>query len=168
MTGRPQYAEAVRAQVYVLLAANDGNVKRTAKEMHIPPSTVRKWRDDWEQGINIPSVDEIQASSGEFVEEATRVRNLALIELERKIPTATAATLANVIGTLDDRISRAKGVADKITEHKITLPSREEIIEALASLQQQAIDAAISREQEIVEAEVVELRALPTKTASRA
>ena len=151
-----------------MLAANDGNVKRTAKELHIPPSTVRKWRDDWDKGINIPSVDEIQASSGEFVDEATRVRNLALVELERKIPEASAATLANVIGTLDDRIARAKGVADKVTEHKITLPSRDEIVEALAGLQQQAIDAAVMREQEIVEAEVVELRALPKKTASRA
>jgi len=168
MTGRPQYAESIRAQVYVLLAANDGNVKRTAKEMNVPPSTVRKWRDDWDKGINIPSVDEIQASSGEFVDEATRVRNLALVELERKIPSASAATLANVIGTLDDRISRAKGVADKITEHKISLPSGDDIAKALAGLQQQAIDAAIEREQEIVEAEVVELRALPKKTASRA
>ena len=161
MAGRAQYPEAKRAEVYVILEANEGNVKRTARDTGIPPSTVRKWRDDWANGVGIPSTDMVKASSGEFVDEATRVRNLALVELEKKLPDATAASLANIIGTLDDRISRARGVADKVTEHKITLPSRDEIVEALQGLQQQAIEAAEMREQEIVEAEVVEMRALP-------
>lgn len=167
MAGRAQYPEAKRAEVFVLLEANDGNVKRTARDTGIPPSTVRKWRDDWAKGVGVPSVDMVKASSGEFVDEATRVRNLALVELERKLPDASAAHLANIIGTLDDRISRAKGVADKVTEHKITLPSREEIVLALQGLQQQAIEVATMREQEIVEAEVIEMKALPRK-ASRA
>jgi len=165
MAGRAAYPESKRAEVFVLLEANDGNVKRTARDSGMPPSTVRKWRDDWSKGIGIPSVDLVKASSGEFVDEATRVRNLALVELEKKLPNASAAHLAQIIGTLDDRISRARGVADKVTEHKITLPSREEIVSALQGLQQQAIEAAAMREQEIVEAEVIEMKAIPRKTS---
>lgn len=167
MAGRPQYTEQVRALAYVTLATNDGNVKRTARELSIPVSTVRKWRDDWDKGINVPSTDEIEASSGEFVDDATRVRNLALIELERKLPNATAAQLVTVVGVLDDKIARAKGVADRVTEHRVTLPSRDEIVQALEGLHQQAIDAAVTREQEIVEAEVVSIKALPSRASSR-
>jgi hypothetical protein len=66
-----------------------------------------------------------------------------------------------VLGILDDKIARAKGLADRVTEHKITLPSRDDIVAALEGLRQGAIEAAVARDEVIVEAEVVEQKALP-------
>lgn len=163
MAGRQQYTDQVKAAAFATLEVNDGNVKRTARDLGLPISTLRRWRDDWEKDKNIPAAEDLIVATGDFLEDAERVRNLSLRKLEAKILNneGTVAQVATVLGILDDKIARAKGLADRVTEHKITLPSREDIVAALQGLQQGAIEAAAERDEVIVEAELVEAKALP-------
>jgi transposase-like protein len=163
VAGRQQYTDQAKAAAFAALEVNDGNVKRTARELGLPISTLRKWRDDWEANKNLPAAEDLFVATGDFLEDAERVRNLALTVLESKLQAGqgTVAQVATVLGVLDDKIARAKGLADRVTEHKITLPSREDIVAALAGLQQGAIEAAAQRDEVIVEAELVEPKALP-------
>ena len=45
-----QYTESDKATALAMLQANDGNILKTANELGIPQSTLRKWRDG--EGIN--------------------------------------------------------------------------------------------------------------------
>lgn len=163
MAGKQQYSDDAKAQVYTILTTNDGNVKRTARETGVPVSTIRRWRDEWEAEKNLPSIEDIAAASGDFIADAERVRNQALREMERKLPTATPAQLATIVGVLDDKIARARGLTNKVEhEHRLSLPSAEEIAGLLGGLHRRALDDASRRDAEIVEAEVVEQKALPT------
>jgi transposase-like protein len=163
MAGRQQYTDQAKAAAFAALEVNDGNVKRTARELGLPISTLRRWRDEWDANKNLPAAEDLIVATGDFIEDAERVRNLALKKLEAKILNGegTVAQVATVLGILDDKIARAKGLADRVTEHKITLPSRDEIVAALEGLQAGAIAAANERDEVIVEAELVEQKALP-------
>jgi len=163
VAGKPQYSDEQKARAYSLFVTNAENVKQTARELGMPSSTLRRWRDDWNR-LGPPDITEVVIATGAFLDDAERVRNLALAELERKLPDATAAQLVQVVGTLDDKIARAKGLADRVTEHKITLPSADDIRDKLAELGAMAQDAARRREEEIVDAEIVEPRALGSGT----
>ncbi len=163
MSGRQQYTNEAKAAAYAALEVNEGNKKRTARELGLPLSTLRRWADDWEKEKNLPAAEDLIAATGDFLEDAERVRNLALRKLEAKLQNneGTVAQISTVLGILDDKIARAKGLADRVTEHRLTLPAREEIAAALAGLQQGAIEAAKDRDNVIEHAELVERRALP-------
>jgi transposase-like protein len=161
MAGRQQYTDEAKAAAFTALEVNDGNKKRTARELGLPLSTLRRWSDEWEKGKNLPAAEDLVQATGDFIEDAERVRNLALKKMEAKLLNneGTVAQIATVMGILDDKIARAKGLADRVTEHKITLPSRDEIVHALQGLQQGAIEAAQDRDEVIVEAELAALPA---------
>lgn len=163
MAGRQQYTEKAKAAAFAHLEANDGNVKRTARELGLPVSTLRRWRDEWETNKNLPAAEDLILATGDFIEDAERVRDLSLRVLEEKLLAGqgTVAQVATVLGVLDDKIARTKGLADRIHEHKITLPSRDEIVAALDGLRTGALEAAAERDEVIVDAELVEPRALP-------
>ena len=157
MAGRPRYTDQQKAAAFALLEVNGGNLKRTARELGFPLSTIRRWRDDWEKDQNLPKIEDIAEATGDFVQDAERVRNLALQHLERQLPNATAAQLVTVVGVLDDKLARAKGLANRVEhEHRIALPSAEEIAETLLALNGAAKEAASRRQAEIVDAELVE------------
>jgi len=163
MAGRQQYTNEAKAAAFAQLEMNEGNVKRTARDLGLPISTLRRWRDEWEKGESLPAAEDLIQATGDFLQDAERVRNLALQKMEAKLLNGegTVAQIATVMGILDDKIARAKGLADRVTEHKITLPSRDDIVAALSGLQQAAIEAAAERDEVIVEAELVEAKALP-------
>jgi transposase-like protein len=164
VAGRQQYTDQAKAAAFAQLEMNDGNVKRTARDLGLPISTLRRWRDDWEMAKNLPAAEDLILATGDFLEDAERVRNLSLRVLEEKLLAGqgTVAQVATVLGVLDDKIARARGLADRVTEHKITLPSRDEIVAALDGLRQGAIAAAVERDEVIVEAELAEPKALPS------
>jgi hypothetical protein len=57
------YSKGERACVFLSLAANRGNVKRTARETGVPESTVRLWRN--ERGLEpYPTGRELQSGHG--------------------------------------------------------------------------------------------------------
>lgn len=160
MAGRATYSDDAKAKVFAALAANDGNVKRTAREFGIPSSTIRRWRDDWEREHNLPTPEQLEVATGEFLDTAKEVRNLAIAELKRKIPGANVSQLVATVGMLTDKIDRVEHVSHQVVDHKISLPSADEIAAALGALQRGAIEAAARRDEEIVEAEVIEMKAI--------
>ena len=164
MAGRPVYTDTDKARAFTLLETNTGNVKRTARDLGMPISTLRRWRDEWDKDRMLPAAEDILVITGEFLVDAERVRDLSLTVIEAKLRKGegTLAQVATVLGVLDDKIARAKGLADRVTEHKITLPSPSEIVEALSGMQAAAVQAARQRQEEIVDAEVVEQKALPS------
>jgi transposase-like protein len=165
MAGQARYTDEFKARAYAILETNEGNLKRSARDLGIPVNTLRRWRDEeWNTNKNLPAAEDLLNATGDFLKDAERVRDLSLTVIEAKLQRGegTLAQVATVLGVLDDKIARAKGLADRVTEHKILLPSRDEIVSALGALRQGAIEAAVTREEEVQDAEVVEQKALPS------
>jgi transposase-like protein len=159
VAGRAKYTDDDKARVFVVLGANDGNVKRTARETGVPENTVRRWRDEWEKN-GPPPTDMVEGAVGDFVSDAERVRNKALLAIEQKIPQAKVSELNNTVGILTDKIDRARGLVDRrVVEHQ--LPSGDQIREALGTFAAEMMKLSQRREAEIVDAEIVEQPALP-------
>ena len=166
MAGRTQYSDDTKAKVFAALASNDGNVKRTGRDFGIPSSTIRRWRDDWEAEKNLPSAEMLEVATSDFLTEAKEIRNLALAALKQKLPGANVSQLVATVGMLTDKIDRVEHVSTQIHEHRISLPSAEEIAEALSGATRVAIEAAAQRDEEIVEAELVALPAAKQRAQS--
>jgi transposase-like protein len=160
-----KYHDLDRARVYHTLVVNNGNVKKTARETGVPISTVRVWKRDWdEDGVPPELLDMVIEIKEFFIEEAERARDEALRRLRIIIPKETnARTLATVIGILDDKVTRAKGLPTARTEQTLNLPNPEEARELFSRWAQESIDAAMERQADIieVEAERVDQAAIP-------
>jgi transposase-like protein len=165
MAGRATYTEEDKARAFVVLAANDGNVKRTARELSLPVGTLRSWRTQFEE--NPPDVALLEQAVTDFVGRATSVRDDALevigmkLKLLKEDPkTAKLAELGTVFGILTDKIDRASGVSQKVS-HEHHLPPADEVRALMHGFVTGMQDMARAREEEIVEAEIVEQPALP-------
>jgi hypothetical protein len=144
------------ARAYLVLEMNQGNVKRTARDLNLPESTVRRWRDMWlEDGP--PDLELVDVEATDFVENAERVRDKALTVLEGKLDSATPSALVATIGMLQDKVSIAKGLATSRTETVHALPSPTEIANVLGAVLQGAIQAAQARDADIIDAELIAL-----------
>lgn len=155
MAAQRSYLPEDRARAYVVWIANGQMMKRTARDAGIPEGTLRKWIQDW--GANGPPVEvaEIERLAGEFAEEAERIRDIALAQLEAKLPGANVSQLVAVVGMLTDKVNLTRGLATARTEHVQSLPPAEEIATALGSALKAALEAAQTRDYEIIDAEVV-------------
>lgn len=151
------YSNQDKARVYVILATNEGNVKRTARESGVPEATVRRWKREFE--VSGPPVmeEDLLAEIGDFLEEGERVRWKALKVLDHKIADAKPSELITVIGVLTDKIDRARGLAIGKVEHVHALPSPDEIRDSLSAAFQGVLEAAKQRQEEIIDAEIHEL-----------
>jgi transposase-like protein len=165
VSGRASYDESVKASAYVALAANEGNIKRTSRDTGIPVSTLRRWRDEWTRQENLPSHSAVTEAMGDFADKAETIRWKALVELERQLSTAKPGDLIKIVGILDDKITRARGLADRTVEHRHTLPSPEELVALVSGFAEATRQAALERADDIIDAEIVEQaprRALPS------
>lgn len=161
MAGKPQYDEAARARVYTTLLANEGNVKRTARELSIPESTVRSMKKSFE--TNPPSVEAVEAATADFVATAKEVRDLALQRIKERLESAdkkeqgTLPQLSTVLGVLDDKITRVEGPTQRTqVDHVHHLPSADEARALMGALLEGAIKGGYERQAELAEAELVE------------
>lgn len=152
---RRVYSDEDRARAFVALTTNGGNIKRTVRDTGIPESTLRGFIRDWEENGPPADVGKIAEIAGEFVEDATRVRDKALAELERKIPDAKPSELVATVGMLSDKINMAKGLATSRSETVHALPPAEDVAQVLGAALQAALVAARERDVEIIDAEVV-------------
>lgn len=175
MAGRARFTEADKAKVFVALTSNDGNVKRTERDTGVPESTVRRWKKEWEAN-GPPNTEALAVAVDQFYDRAETVRFLALEKIEAKLndpkDKSTMSALIAVVGVLDDKIARVKGIGTTSrVEHKIALPSAEEVQELMRGFVRQGVIDARQRDEEIIEAEVVEeqapQRALPAATTRR-
>jgi transposase-like protein len=154
MAGRASYSEQDKARVFLALAANDGNVKRTARETGVPETTVRNFKREFED--NPPSQELVRQEfeTGDYVAELETLRKELSVALRRKIPDMTGHQLAVSYGIIDDKLTRARGLATSRTEHVHTLPSAEELALAGQMLATGAIEAARQRQAELAESNV--------------
>lgn len=168
MAGRATYTETDKARIYAVLLANGGNIKRTARETTTPENTVRRWRDEWKKS-GPPDEKAVTAAVDSFVADAERVRGSALAIMEAKLPEAKVGELNAVVGTLTDKINLIRGVATSRQEHVMALPSPDQIRDTLGPAIRDAIAMASVRQEEIIDAEIVEERkSLPTGTRASA
>jgi transposase-like protein len=164
VAGRATYSEADKAKVYVVLQANDGNVKRTARETGVPENTVRRWRNQFQED-GPPDTELVEQEATDFIEDADRVRHKALRLIEEKVDQKDAKLneLNNTVGILTDKIDRVR-LPNKQVDHVHHLPPADEIRQVMAAFAQQQLEMAQRREEEIVDAEFGEIKALPTGT----
>ena len=166
MAGRASYSEQDKARVFLALTANDGNVKRTARETGVPETTVRNFKREFED--NPPSQEIVQQEfeTGDYIAELETLRKELAVALRKKIPDMAGNQLAVSYGIIDDKLTRARGLATSRTEHVHTLPTAEELALAGQMLATGAIEAARKRQEELAQAEVRrEQPALPSGLA---
>ena len=154
--GRSTYTQEDKARILAVLAANGGNIKRTARETGVPVNTVRRWKTQNAQGAGPPPAV-VAAAVGEFVDEAKEVRGMALSLLKAKLAAGDvdARTAVTIVGILDDKVRLATGMPTNRTEHVNTLPPVEEVRGLLEGYGRALLEGATRRNDEIVEAEVV-------------
>lgn len=164
MAGRSTYDEGDKARGYVALVNAEWLIKRAARDSGFPESTLRRWAKEFKEN-GPPTTELVEAAAGDFLDEATRVRDKALASIEAKIPTANVSQLTALVGMLDDKIARAKGLATGRVEHVHRLPSPEELRQAMTQMALEAQKAHELREAEIVDAEFTEdARSIPART----
>lgn len=157
------------ARTFVILRANEGNLKRTARETGVPEPTVRRWRNKWESE-GPPPLDMLEQAATDYVGEMESVRDLSLQRIRERLESdnvkdqGTLPQLGTVFGILTDKIDRSRGIADKTVEHRHALPSPDEIRGALVALVSGVQQGHAIREEEIEDAEILdeEPRALTT------
>jgi len=168
VAARATYSDEDRARAYVVLTANDGNVKRTAREAQIPENTLRRWRDEWAKN-GPPSVEEVAEAASAFVDEAQEIRGMALDVIRQKLillkqdaKGAKIAELTTLVGVLTDKLDRAAGL-DKgnRVDHYHHLPAPEELRALMTEYVDGSIKLAERRAAEIIDADIVEQAALP-------
>ena len=156
MAGRAKYSDNDRARVANALAINDGNIKRTARETGVPENTVRDWKRSWEKGGVPATVEEARTVElSRFVEDASRIRDVALRRLEEVIPHSDKVReLATVVGILDDKIARARGIDRNGSDRQIGVHinvTPEQLGSALSSWAEKAASESAQRRADIIE-----------------
>lgn len=165
---RATYTPEDKARVYVVLVTNEWNVKRTARDTGLPETTVSRWKKEWKD--NPPQVDdEITEAVVEYVSEMEKTRDLALKRMHERLNSSdkkdqgTLPQIATVFGVLQDKIDRANGIgATSTVTHRHELPSPDEIRATLGALVESVQAGHIVREEEIEDAEIIEIPALPS------
>lgn len=160
-----RYTDEDRALVLATLTSNNGNIARTARDTNVPENTVRGWKREWEEngppdGVLALAVDQ----AGDFVAQAEVVRDEALAIMRSKLPDARVSELNSVVGTLDDKITRMRGLAMGRVEHVHTQAvAPEELGAQIGEYLVNAVTAARQRQAEVFEVveEPGELIALP-------
>jgi transposase-like protein len=162
VAGRSRFSEEDKQRVFVHLASNDGNVKRTARELGMAPSTVRKWRDEWQKD-GPPPAEELEEVVADFVNRAETVRFKALDVAEELIDARKVklSELNVTVGVLSDKIDRAKGIDRPRGEEQNALLASDQVRELVVGFVQGMQQLAEAREAEIIEAELVVPKALP-------
>ena len=138
------------------LAANGGNIKRTARNMKAGRDTVRKWRDAYPEKYAeiyrnfIGKVEEQQlAAFSEVASRSAEVLQKALDETEAlldahkdKQPAATARNLVVVGGTAFDKARLVQDQPTVIVEQRST----EEILDDIARKLGKVVDVEVVEE----------------------
>lgn len=155
MERRSKYSASDRAVVYAGLEANDGNIKRTARETGYPISTIRDWKQAWERkGIESEVADALPLVVTDFVEDATRVRNKLLMRLEQLADKGdlTGREIVPALGMLTDKIRAYSGLADvKQHLHVVEIPALNELEARLGGALEQLVSVGNQRQAEIDE-----------------
>lgn len=160
------YTDEEKASVFLALTTHEGNVERSSRDTGVPASTVRGWKKEWaEQGASQEVATLAAEKAYEFIEDATRVRDAALKQIEEKLPTAKVSELNAVVGTLDDKIVRARALQRGSGDDKPQQIDAKAVGELLASFVGTALEQQRERAAAIHQAtENKPTEALPAST----
>lgn len=156
---RRTYTESDKALIFAELEITEGNIKRTARNLNVPVSTVRYFKTQWEtDGVPKEVSEALPAVVTEFVEDAERVRDKLLMALEQKVDSRdiNAREIVTALGVLTDKIRAMRGLDAKKVEHSISLPDVEEMRALFGGVIQEVVGAAQTRNDELEAADVIE------------
>lgn len=167
MASRRTYSDDDKGRVFAALTINEGNATRTARELGIPKPTVVKWKKEWEKhGPSTEIALAAEAHAEQFIEDATRARDLALAQWEGKVRDGEVAArdLMTGVGVLTDKLNAAKTLKAPEVKEQISPAHMRELARGLI---EGAVGMAKQREVEIQEAdyEVIDQPGLPKGTS---
>ena len=156
---RRTYSDSDKALIYAELEMSGGNVKRTARNLDIPVSTIRAFKGKWaEQGLPQEVKEAVPTVAGEFVDDAERVRDKLLVALEQAVDQRkiTPREIVTALGVLTDKIRAMRGLDAKKVEHSVTLPDATEMRALFAGVIGEVVGAARLRNEELEAADIVD------------
>lgn len=146
------YTEEEKAAALAALDANGGNLLRTARELNIPESTLRQWRNG--EGIN-QSVSKLrEQKSAELAAKMGEIIGQILDVLPGKLEKASARDLAVSLGILIDKKQLLEGQPTQITQ------DRDAIKAAVQALVERIFQRAVERGETVTRETVIERIAL--------
>jgi transposase-like protein len=159
VTKRRTYSDNDKALIFAELEMSEGNIRRTSRNLNIPISTVRYFKQQWEtEGVPKEIAEAIPTVVQEFVDDAERVRDKLLIALEQKVDSRdiNAREIVTALGVLTDKIRAMRGLDARKVEHSISLPDAEEMRSLFQGVISEVVGAAQTRNDELEDAEIVE------------
>jgi transposase-like protein len=109
------YSDELKAETLAILDANNGNVRKTARQSGIPQSTIRDWRDG--RGVT-DSVTEIRAHKKGELSDLIRDELEAIFgAMNTKREAANYRELATAAGILIDKMQLLDGDPTSIEQH---------------------------------------------------
>ena len=152
------YTEDDQAKVAITLLVNEGNIKRTARELLMPISTVRQWKTKWEvEGY--PNTEQTLLPSDEdsYTKlERLHDRAIDLLAARVRAQDIQSRDLIQAIKIISDKLSMIKGLPSSRSETVHTFPDMKVLQDSLHSYIGEIVDSAHQRQEEIVDAEIVE------------
>jgi hypothetical protein len=138
---------------------NEGNVYKTAKELGMPQNTLRAWRDSWEENGPPKKIEKmVEGEINAFIMQAEEVIDLSLERMKALIPETDVkniGALGTIVGILNDKVTRAKGLPTHKTEVVHKLPSPDEFKIGLAQYAKTMRELQKNREVEIHDVEII-------------
>lgn len=123
------YNSKQRAEALVVLEANGGNLRKTARELHIGGATIAAWRNENRAGKSASEASEapkvsslaletaeiIPAMRGVFIEDLISLRDRVLAHLYENLSELKAREAAITLGILIDKVELLEGNATSRT-----------------------------------------------------
>lgn len=171
MAGRRTYSPQEQARVALLLQANQGNVKRTAREANVPAMTVRDWKLKWEaEGYPEPLEEALPAVADDVTGYMDQARSLAVDVVIDKLRagSVSAKDAAWIASVFTEKINLIRGLATGRTETVQLAPvDTTALAKELATYVAATVEAAQVRHEEIDDAEWTEQAPVALPAAQR-
>lgn len=132
------HSDAQKAEALAALAANGGNVARTARQIGVPATTLTKWS----KGVNVNG-DVTEKGEEKRIGLADRLETLAhqiVDRLPEKFDDATAQQLATTLGITVDKMQILRGKPSQINQETADPERRRERIAELLAKRNGAND----------------------------
>jgi hypothetical protein len=139
---RRRYTDEDRSTALVVLAANGGNIERTARELGIPRTTLQRW----DQGTAHPEAAANAAPKKEAL--ANLLEGLvydALGVLPGNLASANARQLMTIAAVAVDKMLLLRGLPTQINQHDLSALSDDDLDRELAAAETALAQAAHRR-----------------------
>ncbi len=150
-----KYSQEDELAVFISYRLEGNNAAAASRVTGVPAITIRSWVKRWKDEGFTPGEDAwVEETIHGFTGKATKIRDMALSQLEKKIPEAkNIGQLMVVVDKLNNHIRVAQGQATSITEHKI---NEHEVSDALKNYLENAAQATIERHEIVIDADFEE------------